>query len=64
MFLGWRKRKGVTTALLGTGGWSWQGVSAELFPSKRFARLYKCLEEVNHSQSPVKFGQVTAFPKA
>ena len=31
MFLGWRKRKGVTTSLLGTGGWSWQGVSAELF---------------------------------
>ena len=63
-FLGWGKRKGVPTALSGTGGWPWRGVSAELFASEHFARLYEQLEEVNHSLSPVKFGQVMAFPKA
>lgn len=37
MVLGWGRRKGVTTTLLGTGGWPWQGMSA----ADLFTRLYK-----------------------
>lgn len=46
----------------GDRGWPWQGESAELFPG--FVTLHQRLQEVNHSQSPVKFAQVMAFPKA